>query len=300
MSTLQHIRILSDGKRGHENQSLGLAEALQHRTGAQVETIRFAGTDSLWSRLRRATTRDSGTQLLIAAGHRTHLPLLLAGRRTGASTVLIMRPSLPVRLFDLCLIPQHDLNDAPASPHIIPTVGALNRIPEEAPPKQDHGLIMLGGPSKHFDWSNELVLDTVRTIVLSTPALHWTLGDSRRTPEGLLAKLRGLDLPLTITPHGDTGPDWLPATLGTADTVWVTPDSTSMVYEALTARARVGLFPLTSNGTRLSRSMDQLIASRTVIQFRSWSPGAPLPEPSTPLHETSRCAAEVLTRLFRS
>lgn len=298
MPSLQHIRILSDGKRGHENQSLGLAEALQRRTGAELETVTFPGHAGVFSQVRRAANRSTTPQLLIAAGHRTHLPLLIAGRRLKVPTVLIMRPSLPARFFDLCLIPQHDLTDTPESPHILPTVGALNRLPEDAPEKDAKGLIMLGGPSKHFDWNNDLVLDSVKTIVLSTPALTWTLGDSRRTPGGLLDKIRKLKLPLTITPHGKTTPDWLPANLATADTVWVTPDSTSMVYESLTSRAKVGLLPLTANGTRLSRSIDQLIESRTVIQFRSWPPGEALPEPNAPLHETSRCADELLARFF--
>jgi mitochondrial fission protein ELM1 len=298
MPVLQNIRILSDGKRGHENQSLGLAEALRSRTGAQIETLAFAPKAGVFSRMRRACHRNTAPQLLIAAGHRTHLPLLIAGRRLAAPTVLIMRPSLPVRFFDLCLIPQHDLAETSESERIIPTVGALNRLPEDPPRKEPAGLIMLGGPCKHFDWNEKPVLDAIRTIVMSSPSLTWTLGDSRRTPEGLLGRIRELPLPLTITPHGETGPDWLPTSLRAADTVWVSPDSTSMVYEALTSRARVGLLPLTSNGTRLSRSIDQLVASGSVTPFRAWSPGAPLPAPAKPLHETSRCAEEVLARLF--
>ncbi len=298
MPHLQHIRILSDGKRGHENQSLGLADALQCRTGAEIETVVFPENTGVFSKTRRASHRDTSPQLLIAAGHRTHLPLLIAGRRLKCPTVLIMRPSLPVRFFDLCLIPQHDLIDTPESPHIVPTVGALNRLPEDPPVKEPKGLVMLGGPSKHFDWNDKLVLDAVKTIVLSTPDLEWTLGDSRRTPEGLLDRIRALRLPLAIAPHGGTAPDWLPRTLGTAGTVWVSPDSTSMIYESLSSRAKVGLLPLTANGTRLSRSIDKLIDSRSVTPFRSWSPGAPLPEPAEPLHETSRCADEVLSRLF--
>ena len=298
MPALSHIRIISDGKRGHENQSLGLAEALQRRTGAGIETVTFSGSDSFLSRLRHAAHRDTAPQLLIAAGHHTHLPLLWARKRLRVPSVLIMRPSLPVSWFDLCLIPRHDLTDTPESPHIIPTSGALNRLPENPPGKASNGLIMLGGPSKHFEWNSELLLEAIATIVRSSPTLTWTLGDSRRTPDDLLHRIRNLQLPLTIAPHGDTSPDWLPATLGAADTVWVSPDSTSMVYESLTSRARVGLLPLTANGTRLSRSIDQLIDSNSVTPFRSWPPGEPLPEPDTPLHETSRCATEILTRLF--
>jgi mitochondrial fission protein ELM1 len=46
---------------------------------------------------------------------------------------------------------------------------------------------------------------------------------------------------LTIVPFAATSPDWLPTQLARADQAWVTADSVSMVYEALTAGAAVGV-----------------------------------------------------------
>jgi len=93
---LGHIRVLSDGRPGHENQSMGLAEALRCRTGADVECVRLDLGGGLLARIKQARHLVSGQerpQLLIAAGHRTHLPLLLAARKFGAKSVVIIAPT---------------------------------------------------------------------------------------------------------------------------------------------------------------------------------------------------------------
>src|SRR5687767_2030716 len=97
-ASLQHIRILSDGRAGHENQSAGLALALQRRTGAGIETVKLDLARSWLHRLRTARALEGGKpapQLIISAGHRTHLPLLAAARKFRARSVVIMKPSLP-------------------------------------------------------------------------------------------------------------------------------------------------------------------------------------------------------------
>ncbi len=89
-------------------------------------------------------------------------------------------------------------------------------------------------------------------------AASWVIADSRRTPTGVAQEMAGL-LGGTWVHHGDVEPDWLPATLARTERVWVTPDSVSMVYEALTAGCNVGLFNLEAQGTRVSRGILSLI-----------------------------------------
>src|SRR5690606_19667671 len=132
-TALQTIRILSDGRPGHENQSVGLAEALRRRTGASVECVRWPAGAGLFKRIGLARAGgEGGVDLLIGAGHGTHLPLLAAARKFGARSVVIMKPSLPRGLFDLCVVPRHDLAVPADSGNVVVTRGALNRIPEDA------------------------------------------------------------------------------------------------------------------------------------------------------------------------
>src|SRR4029079_10015541 len=51
---LKLIRVISEGRPGHENQSVGLAEAIARRTGAEIEVVRIPATWNLFTRRRAA------------------------------------------------------------------------------------------------------------------------------------------------------------------------------------------------------------------------------------------------------
>ena len=300
MNTLRHIRILSDGRPGHLNQSVGLALALARRTGATHEVVDLNPSVGLLARMSAAARPSPGpVDLVISAGHRTHLPLWWAARRFKAHSVVIMKPSLPRAFFDLCLIPRHDLTHPADGERTVTTRGALNRIAEEPPMKTETGVILVGGPSKHHGWDAASLLPAIHEIVRARPELQWTLGDSRRTPEGFLGRIR--EPGLTVVPHQQTQPSWLPVQLGAAREVWVTEDSVSMIFEALTAGARVGVLPLpvTNPRARTIRAVNDLLVAGYVRTLADWrtQPDAWREVPA--LHETARCAEVILNRFYR-
>ncbi len=300
---LTDIRILSDGRPGHENQSFGLAEALRRRTGADVQCVRLDLKRGFLARVAQARQIGVGQpkpQLVISAGHRTNLPLLLAARWFHAKSVVIMKPSLPMWLFDLCMVPRHDLRGGKGVGRVVATRGALNRLPEMISPKTDTAVILIGGPSKHHDWSGAPLIAAIKEIVSSRPGLAWTVANSRRTPERFLREVEALGLPVEIVPHEKTTPSWLPATLMGAQEVWVTDDSTSMVFEAITARARVGLLPLPPKrqDDRMVRAIEDVVAAGYATRYAEWSVTRSLPATAEPLHEAGRCADEILSCLF--
>ena len=298
---LQFIRVLSDGRPGHENQSVGLAEAMARRSGARVEIVRLARGDLLWNRYRKAVAGDTRVDLLIAAGHKTHLTLSLAAHKLGAKSVVIMFPTWPLWFFDLCLAPRHDLRSGRLSDaRVISTFGALNRVPEIVPAKQRKGIVLIGGPSKAHGWSAEKLAKSIEAVCSARSELAWTISDSRRTPADFLDQLRQQRLAAEVISHKQTQPDWLPTQLGTAEEAWVTEDSVSMIFEAVTAGARTGILPVPV----LKPSADPVCAIRELVRqghatdYEIWTRnGQQLPTPR-PLHETGRCADLVLARLF--
>ncbi|MDX5411056.1 MAG: mitochondrial fission ELM1 family protein, partial [Thauera sp.] len=120
----------TDGKPGHENQTAGLVQALQAYRPVEVHDIRApnglaaAAAWTVWWFPWGDTLPDP--DLLLGAGHATHMPLLAARRARGGRAVVLMRPSLPGNWFDLCAIPQHDAPH-PAE-HVFITQGVLNRV----------------------------------------------------------------------------------------------------------------------------------------------------------------------------
>jgi mitochondrial fission protein ELM1 len=103
----------------------------------------------------------------------------------------------------------------------------------------------------------------------------------------------------TVIPVTETGPDWLPAQLARAGQVWVTADSVSMVYEALTSGATVGVLEVPrKQPSRISRGLEQLATEGWVTFFSDWSRHRPLSRPPETFNEAERCARWIIDRWF--
>ena len=86
---------------------------------------------------------------------------------------------------------------------------------------------------------------------------------------------------------------------GINSTVWVTGDSVSMVYEALTAGCSVGILPIQwlQDDNKFNKSLQFLTEKKMIIDFDAWQEGAIMPTPGDEhFNESSRCAQEILRR----
>lgn len=290
---------LTDGKPGHMQQTLGLANAMSRCTPCDCHEIDLrAHPASLLDVLRGRFPAGRGLprpDLVMGAGHGTHLALLAARRATGARIVALMKPSLPLFLFDVVVVPVHD--GVPAGDRVIPTLGVLNPMrPGEKRPGSL--LVLVGGPSKHVRWDDAVVLEQVEAIAAAqAPGADWQLSDSRRTPPALSAELRRR-LGERFQPWADCPPGWLAARLAGTESVWVSEDSVSMVYESLAAGCRVGLLqlPRTAPPTRVIRGVERLLAEKRVTAFAEWRATRQL-RPAQPFDEAGRVAELLLARL---
>ncbi len=290
--------LLGDGKPGHENQSLGLAEALARRGPCEVHRISVAGKRGLITRLKAAIQASAGLpkpDFIISAGHATHLPLLWLARKHHAKSIVLMSPSLPASWFDLCIVPSHDFPNGSKKANLILTRGALNRVAPPASHERSGRMILIGGPSSSHGWDGQQLLDSLSQI---TATGNWQLTDSRRTPAGFLDQIRKTLPAIELFPHQETRDDWLPEKLAAAAEIWVTEDSVSMIYEALSSSAKVGLLaaPRTQNHSRVVSGLEQLIADGLLTPFATWEKSGVLKVPNSILREADRCADEVLRR----
>ncbi len=294
------VWIVSDGKPGHVNQSLGLAEALARATPVETHTLPALRPWRAWLAwlLRRPVGRAlPAPDLVVGAGHATHPTLLAVRRARGGRAVVLMKPSLPRRCFDLAILPEHD--GVAANAHTLVTEGALNRVRPAADRDERRGLILVGGVSPHFEWNNDAVHVQIKSILARTPDMRWTLTTSRRTPPDFLAQLPSA-ANLDVMPHTATPPEWLPQQYARSGTVWATPDSASMVFEALTAGAAVGVFDLPVNPkSRVARAIARLADARRITRFANWCASGTLYPNLHPLAEADRCADWILEWLKR-
>lgn len=255
--------------------------------------------------------------LIIGAGHHTHAPMLAARRARGGRVVVVMKPSLPMRCFDLCIVPVHDRPGR--RENVLVTQGALSRQYPACPKDPSLGLVLIGGPSRHFDWADQQVVEQIASLVRHDPDRQWTVATSVRTPAGFTETLRkelaSLSPRNAVPPFAEEGrgqksgrgfsivgwheadDEWLPAQLAVTPVVWVTEDSVSMLHEALSAGAAVGLMTLPRHGSnRITDGVDALIAADQVTAYGDWRAGKPLPAPAANLNEALRCAREILKR----
>jgi len=291
---------ISDGRPGHDSQSGGLVDALSRRVPVQCHELAAVPARQAfgWWLSRRFPPGDNlpAPDLLVGAGHATHLPMLAARRRHGGRSVVLMKPSLPYRSFDLCLVPRHD---APAAhDRVLLTEGALNGRVRSDRHDPDKRLVIIGGPSRHVRWDDESLLCGIVDLLQRRPSAHWSMATSRRTPAALVDRLRRRLPQVALTVYQQSTPDWLPARLAEAGEVWVSRDSVSMIYEALTCGARVGLLdvPVVAGFDRVNAGIDRLVAEGWVT-----APGAQAlaAGPPQPLDEAARCADWIVSEWLR-
>ncbi len=291
---------LSDGKPGHDNQSRGLFQALGRLHPSDVIDIPVCenrpGLLDLLLKRFPAVRQYANPDLIIGAGHATHLPMLIARRARGGRSIVLMKPSLPLKLFDLCLIPEHD--KPVAGDNVLPTLGALNTIRHADQSSLDAGLFLIGGPSAHHGWNEDAIISAICQISDVQHGMGWQLTDSRRTPASTRDRLEALNRQgLDYTPCEKTPAGWVPEQLAKCGRVWVTADSVSMIYEALTAGAATGLIEVPVSRTdRITRGLDKLLETHQLTTFSAWKQGQTLRKPATQLAEADRCAAAISQR----
>lgn len=298
-----HVQRFVDGKLGHENQTLGLLNALAQKITLTHQDISVGSDLSALGKMvvgfsRVGTESKKRPDLIMGAGRRTHFPMLSARRRFGAPAVVLMAPS-PMMMphFDLCIIPQHD--DI-SGPRVVNSLGTLTSVRPGIPGDPQKGLFLIGGPSNHHGWNTQMVVESVLASALQEPTVRWKVTTSRRTPRPTVQSLTEITSPrIEVFPLEATGPDWLRQELSEASRTWVTEDSISMIFDSLTAGNRTGVLPVPRKRkrSRVYRCVDQMIGSGHLYVSRL-APNHPTFVPNnTPLDEATRIA-DILIEKF--
>ncbi len=290
----------SDGRPGHDSQSLGLINALGKRAICDVYDIEAPSTISSLRCIARGRPAANVTLpspgLIIGAGRRTHLPVLASKKAVGGKSVILMRPTLPYAYYDYCLVPDHDT--PPVLNNVIATTGALNTIFADSKKDPQLGVIMIGGPSKYFDWHDDAIISMIHTII-TRGLTTWAVFDSPRTPETTRAQLKDVQVPgFQFFPYQHNSRDTLETKLVKAANVWVTADSVSMLYESLTAEAPTGIIPVPNKKpNKISSSLEILAYTGQCTFYKDWYEGSSLNAPKTNINEADRCAEIIFASL---
>lgn len=267
-----HIVYVSDGKAGHRSQAVGLFKALQRQVTEDV-SFEEIGIDQLpvfsllavWGK-QQFVGFSQAPDYIIGVGSHTQLRVLLLGKVfPQAKTVILMKPNFPFSWFNHVIIPAHD--GVAETGNVILSQGALNPIVNEQRHVQNRILIAFGGSSKRHQWNAEKVLNAIQNIVTHNAQAEIILTTSRRTPAEFLAELERQDYAskLHIFPVEQTPQGWIFEEMQKAEAVWVTEDSVSMIYEALTAGCKVAVISMDRlKADRIVKSVDSLLEKKII------------------------------------
>lgn len=308
MTCKLRVAVFYDGRPGHEKQTEGILKALSEFAELEVQNTSLE-RPSVIVRLQKVCrlflptlkVADSSLDLVIGAGATTHLDILLRKKATGAKAVTCMLPDSYLRgFFDLCFVPAHD--GIKGGDAIFSTFGAPNGLENRRAHQHDHGLILLGGvdQASHY-WNDEEVCRNVETIVRSEKNIQWTISTSPRTPEkttSLLQKIAESYGHANFFSFLDTPRGWVENQYHENATTWVTVDSISMVYEALSAGCNVGILPLRwkNSSSKFAYNERLLLENLLVTSYAEWLRTGCMRQqtPAANFNEARRCAQHIM------
>lgn len=318
MSCAMNIWHLTDHKAGHVAQARGLFAALE-RAGRAVNVVDISINDFsnyalflYWvsggriGQLPKVLENQNVPDLIVGVGHATHWSLILLKQCFPKSkSIVLMRPTLPISFFDFAIVPAHDYSQAePKVPdHVFISQGVLNPLVNQHRHEKNRHLILIGGASKRYACSEKELINQIQALLtkLSHQEEPQTviLTTSRRTPETLLeseffkANADKIQIfPVSVTPAG-----WLFEQLQLAEVVWVTQDSGSMLFEALTAGCDVGLLAMPQiKKDTVTQATDVLSDERFFLPLSAYLDGESFKKAPS-LGEADRVVAWLIERL---
>ena len=312
--------VMSDGRRGIENQALGLAEAIARARPSKVHTQRItnhglfkkasAGLQfSLKSKPKYYALSAPYPDIAIGCGRQAIAPLraLKAARGEKIFTIYIQDPRTDLAHFDLIIAPQHD---GLSGLNVETMIGSPNRLTPKAlkdgleqfkqplaalPAKK--AALLIGGPSKAHTVSKRdhaEHIDAAQGLLAAGYGLMITT--SRRTPDWVAHDYKALakdNEAIWLYDGGEPNPYF--AFLAASSLTLVTQESTNMLTEACCASAPVFRLPMSGKAGKFKHLYDALKTRSLVERYAGQAEDKNFtPLTKAPLNETARMAERAL------
>ncbi len=310
-SKISKVAVFLDGTPGHEKQTLGIVEQLKKKTDfetckCQLEKPSLTAQTSIWLSYliglpQKINTTLADVDVAIGTGTHTHLPMLLAKKLYNFKVVTCMTPAnLLLNKFDLVFAPVHD--NVASRKNIVTTIGPPNTNVNKGLHQENRVLILIGGvdPKSHV-WNSQEIIESLEILISRDPQKQFVISSSPRTPdetEDKLSELQQKFRNVQFYRFRETAGGWVEQEYSKCKCVWVTGDSISMVYEALSSGCKVGIIPVLwkSKNSKFSRSVKFLQEKQLTVGLESYLKGEIHWNNNDSLNEAERCAEEILRR----
>jgi len=277
-----HIYWFKDSITGHLKQVDALLNQLKQELVFSLTSIDCSKTktplkdsESIFSKLEETDQ----SIILIGAGHKVYSRILQSkkyiknnyGRH--ATSIAILRPTYEVNSFDLICAPKHDFQKRRLPKNVITFQGSL-AAPSHTPVNENQAIIAIGGLSKHYKFDKEILMRQLHYILSMYPNYEFKIFNSRRTPDAINLKIKEelnqysnanfIDL-------NSPGSDVFQDSLNQSALKFVTPDSSNLVFEALSAHGKTYLIQIEDpkyrrifGAKKIRKSMNELVNLKRV------------------------------------
>ena len=267
-----------DLKTGHLKQVQALLDQLKKEIELSITTVNCSNHESLPDVLPNEN-QFNGPSILIGAGHDVYSKILQAKKYLKKYTskdifsIAVLRPSYKLNSFDLIVAPEHDFRKRRLPKNVILFQGSLASTSHD-PVNENKGIIAIGGPSKHYNFDQEILMNQLHYILSVHPKHEFKIFNSRRTPDALNLKLKNEidNYPNVQFIHLDSSEsDTFQDSLNKSSLKFVTPDSSNLVFEALSAKGQTFLIQIEKStytrifgAKKIRESMNELVNTKRV------------------------------------
>ena len=277
-----HIYWFKDSITGHLKQVDALLNQLKQELVFSLTSIDCSKTktplkdsESIFSKLEETDQ----SIILIGAGHKVYSRILQSKKYLKnnycrhAISIAILRPTYEVNSFDLICAPKHDFQKRRVPKNVITFQGSL-AAPSHTPINENQAIIAIGGLSKHYKFDKEILMRQLHYILSMYPNYEFKIFNSRRTPDAINLKIKEelnqysnanfIDL-------NSPGSDVFQDSLNQSALKFVTPDSSNLVFEALSAHGKTYLIQIEDpkyrrifGAKKIRKSMNELVNLKRV------------------------------------
>ena len=267
-----------DSKTGHLKQVQALLDQLNKETELLITTINYSNHKSLSEMLSNKNELDRPI-ILIGAGHDVYFKILQGKKYLRKLTdqdifsIAVLRPSYKINSFDLIVAPEHDFRRRRLPQNVISFQGSLAPT-SQTPIDENKAIIAIGGPSKHYKFDHRILIKQLHYILSVYSKHKFKIFNSRRTPDELNIKLKSEfeNYPNVKFIHlNSPESDLFQVTLNESALKFVTPDSSNLVYEALSTKGQTYLIQIENSKYRrifgakkIRESMSELVNTKRV------------------------------------
>ena len=305
--------VISDGRRGIENQALGLAEAAARLRPCEITPIviemgaAFKAASPTLQYALKSRPSDYGIEaappdLAIGCGRQAIAPLLAIKKSfPDCFTAYVQDPRIDPARFDLIIAPEHDNL---SGPNIETMIGSPNRIVKaeiagrtiKVSDQLDslpmpRAAFLIGGDSKTHKLTpaiHKIHMDIAQSVL--DKGLSLLISTSRRTPDFAKDDWDALDKSHdNIWVYSGSGPNPYISFLGGSEFIFVTEDSTNMLTEAASTGKRVYRLPMQGKPGKFKTLYESLEERCHIAPFS----GDLTARDYEPLNETARISEKL-------